>query len=94
MLKPNSPHIVDLKRLNSALSGKIGPCPLCGKRGTLSAMPTLMELREYHSGDFVVGGTPIIPLVVLTCSNCGNTVLINALAMKLMDIPSPSEGEK
>lgn len=81
----NNVHKVDIDKLNRAISKKILVCPACQQRGTLSVMPTLMELREFHGGDFVVGGSPIVPLAVLTCNNCGNTILINALAVGLLD---------
>ena len=81
----NKAHEVDLGKLNHAISKKISICPACQQRGTLSVMPTLMELREFHGGDFVLGGSPIVPLAVLTCNNCGNTILINALVVGLLD---------
>lgn len=76
---------VDFGKLNAALSGKIRGCPLCGATNSFSAIPKIMELRQYYNGDFVVvGQSSIVPLVVLTCSNCGNTVLINAIASGLL----------
>ena len=84
-MQENNSHEVDLDKLNRALSKMISVCPACQQRGTLSVMPTLMELREFHGGDFVIGGSPIVPLVVLTCNNCGNTILINALVVGLLD---------
>ncbi len=88
----DSAYAVDLGKLNLAISNKIRMCPACQKQGSLSVMPTLMELREFHNGDFVLGGTPIIPLAVLTCSNCGNTLLINALTTGLISNDSDPGG--
>lgn len=82
---------VDLDKLNLAISKKILKCPACQMSGTLSVMPTLMELREFHNGDFVIGGAPIVPLAVLTCKNCGNTLLINALTTGLISNESAGE---
>jgi hypothetical protein len=55
--------------------GKI--CSVCGT-GNWNVEPQLAELRFLSLAGFVVGG-PIIPLIVLTCVNCGHTVLINAV---------------
>lgn len=84
---------VDLNQLNSVMRGKIKACPLCHQSGTLSAMPTIMELREFRGGTFVIGDTPIVPLVVLTCNNCGNTILINAMTTGILDSPHPTESQ-
>jgi len=53
-------------------------CPLCNQ-GKWNVSDKVFELREYHGGGLVVGGTPIIPVVPVTCDNCGNTVLVNAI---------------
>lgn len=40
----------------------------------------IYELREYHGGGMVIGGSStIIPISPITCKVCGNTVLINPL---------------
>lgn len=71
---------LDLDKLNEAMRGKINRCPLCGASNSFTAMPDIMELRQFFHGDTVLGGgSSIVPLVVLTCSECGNTVFINAL---------------
>jgi len=38
----------------------------------------IFQLSEFHEGNLVVGG-PLIPVIPVTCTNCGNTVLVNAL---------------
>ena len=38
----------------------------------------VFELREFHQGSLALG-TPIMPLVPVTCENCGNVVLISAV---------------
>lgn len=52
-------------------------CQVCGAN-TWNVEPQLAELRFLNLGAFVVGG-PVLPLVVLTCNNCGNTIFINAV---------------
>ena len=60
-------------------------CPLC-KTGTWEIQDSLFELRQFNNGNMVVGG-PIIPVVVVLCKNCGNTVLINALVANAVTNP-------
>lgn len=77
---------VDLAKLNKYLAGKIHSCSFCQKSGTFSVLPNLMELREFQEGNIVIGGSSqLIPLAVLTCSNCGHTELINAIQAGLVN---------
>ena len=52
-------------------------CPLCGE-GNWEVQEKPFELREFHGGAMVFGGV-IIPVIPITCSNCGNTILVNAI---------------
>lgn len=84
---------LDLDKLNQYLRGKIGRCPLCGAQNSFTALPYIMELRQFFNGDFVVGGpAAIMPVAVLSCANCGNTQLINAIQAKLLT--SSGEGKE
>lgn len=87
---PGNSYKVDIAQLNQALGGKISHCPLCQKNHTFNAVPTLLELREFHGGDFILG-TPIVPLVALICNNCGNVILLNALTAGLLKEPITEE---
>jgi len=54
-------------------------CPICHKN-SWNVSPELFELRSFHGGSMVIGGKGgIVPLILVTCVNCGNTILINAL---------------
>jgi hypothetical protein len=53
-------------------------CSMCDARNW-NLSDKLFELREFQGGELVLGTGPIIPLVVVTCNNCGNTVLVNAI---------------
>jgi hypothetical protein len=66
------------------------PCQMCGV-GNWNVQETTFELREFNEGNLVVGGVPIIPVVPVICSNCGNTVLVNALSAGV--IPPPAEAK-
>ena len=88
-----TPAKLDLDKLNEAISKKIGQCPLCGVSHSFTAMPEIMELRQFFHGDTVLGGKMVfVPLVVLTCSNCGNTVLINAIQTNAIKKESEDKG--
>ena len=53
-------------------------CAVCGENNW-NVSDGLYELREFHGGSMVIGGSAIIPVSPVTCNTCGNTVLINPL---------------
>lgn len=57
----------------------------------------LAELRFLSVGGFKVGG-PLVPLVVVTCNVCGNTLLFNAMRLGWtgpeQTVPSASGGSQ
>ena len=55
----------------------VKPCPMCGQ-GPWTVQDKVFQLSEYNSGNLVVGG-PLIPVIPVSCSNCGHTVLVNAI---------------
>jgi predicted nucleic-acid-binding Zn-ribbon protein len=79
-----------LKHLNDKW-GNIA-CPMCGSSGW-NVSDTIYELREFHGGNLVLGNGPIVPIVPVSCNNCGNTVLVNALLSGAIDKPN-IESEK
>ena len=52
-------------------------CPMCNK-GPWSVQDRVFQLSEFHQGSLVVGG-PLIPVIPVSCGNCGHTVLVNAI---------------
>jgi hypothetical protein len=52
-------------------------CPMC-KVGDWLVQDDLFELRQFQRGALMIGG-PVIPVVPVGCSNCGHTVLVNAI---------------
>lgn len=55
------------------------PCPMCNEK-KWGVQDKVFELLEFHEGSLVLGGgTTIIPIIPITCENCGNTILINAI---------------
>ena len=59
-------------------------CPICNE-GMWNASPTIFEMREFRGGDMVVGKGKIIPIIPITCNNCGYTVNVNAVKIGVVD---------
>lgn len=59
-------------------------CPLCLKI-QWTVPNTFYELRQYYRGNIqrITGRTAIIPIVPVTCANCGYTMLINSIVSGL-----------
>jgi len=58
-------------------SPRPGLCPLCQKQAW-NLENEIWELREFNMGNLIVGGQ-VFPVVPLICTNCGNTLFINAV---------------
>lgn len=74
--------------LNSNWKGK-KLCPICQSNNWF-ILNNVWESREFHSGDFVVGG-PVLPLVSVMCNVCGYTLLFNAIAVGAVPRPETEE---
>lgn len=74
----------DQQKLLGHLNGKwmSKPCQMCSV-GKWSVQDSTFQLMEFQEGSLVVGG-PVIPVVPVTCTNCGNTLLVNAITAGLM----------
>ena len=59
---------------------------LYGEETTWTEKEAFKKLREFNNGNFVLGGpnSAITPVIPVTCANCGNTIMINALAAGLL----------
>ncbi len=68
------------------------PCPMCSK-GPWSVQGSVFQLSEFHQGSIVVGG-PLIPVVPVTCGNCGYTVIVNAILSGAVSTPEAVPGGK
>jgi hypothetical protein len=58
-------------------------CELCGSEGWFVA-DNLVNVNQYHGRDLVLGGGQI-PLLSVHCRKCGNTKLLNAIVLGLID---------
>ena len=47
----------------------------------------IYQIMQFTPGGLALGG-PIVPIAPVTCSNCGNTILINALIAGIVDQPN------
>jgi hypothetical protein len=68
-------------------------CPLC-KSGNWNVSDRVYELREHHGGGIVIGGGPVVPIVPITCDNCGNTVLVNSIVAGLTEQNKGEQNEQ
>ena len=60
-------------------------CPICSNNNwTISPDPN--QLMRFSGGNLIVGGA-IIPVVVVTCTNCGYTLLFNPLVLGALETP-------
>jgi hypothetical protein len=77
---------IDSKKLIEQLKIKWNerPCPMCGEKNW-SVQDTIFELREFQHGSMVIGNGPLVPVAPVTCNNCGNTFLINAIVAGLLE---------
>jgi hypothetical protein len=71
-----------LNHLKSKWQGR--PCQMCNT-GNWNISDSIFELREYNQGNLILGGGPIIPVVPITCENCGNTIFVNAIKAGLIE---------
>lgn len=65
-------------------------CPVC-RQNNWNISRDLFELRGFNRGSLVVGGgSPLFPVVPVTCQVCGHVVFFNALVVGL-DLEGPSD---
>ena len=65
-----------LKHLNSKWAGE-RKCSIC-QSNNWNVHPEIYEMRQFNGGNMVLGG-PVVPLLMVECTNCGNTISMNAI---------------
>lgn len=81
------PYAIDRSKVEEWLNEKwhgSKNCVICG-HNDWSAGETASRLGPYYHVDgTVLGGGPVYPLLVVTCVNCGYTMLFNGIVMGLV----------
>jgi hypothetical protein len=54
-------------------------CSVC-KKQQWTITDKIFEIHEFHGGSLMVGGS-IVPVITVTCANCGNTLFFNAILL-------------
>jgi predicted nucleic-acid-binding Zn-ribbon protein len=68
-----------LKNLEDKWPPQRRVCPICNNNKF--EMPgNIFQISQYFPTKLIVG--PIVPLIVVTCTNCGYTLLFNALTLQ------------
>lgn len=71
---------------------KTSRCSTCGASSWI-VNDTIFEMREFQGGNLVIGGgTAILPVIPVTCKNCGQTIFFNALSLKLIESKNDTTG--
>jgi hypothetical protein len=60
------------------------PCALCDS-GNWTYDDTIFEMRQFAGGPLVANGA-VKPFVTLTCQNCGNIVMLNAITTGIVRV--------
>ena len=68
-----------LKELNSKWSNK--NCPMCSHNNWQVEKSMVTTLRVSDNGGVALGGN-IMPLIAVTCVNCGNVIFVNPLVLQ------------
>lgn len=59
------------------------PCHVC-RTGRWEVSDSVFELKEYGHGSLLGGSGSLYLVAPITCSNCGHTVLMNAIKLGLV----------
>jgi hypothetical protein len=58
-------------------------CPMCDS-GPWNIGNEIFELRPFYGGNLILGPSTILPVIPVTCGNCGHTLFINAVQTGLV----------
>jgi len=72
-------------------SGNNLQCNICHGK-SWSVTENIFQMLEYKDGKIVLGGSvSILPLIPITCNDCGNTIFINAIKVGLVSPPNETK---
>ena len=75
--------------VNEKLGARKLVCQLCGlSKWALESQPAYVPVWDAVSGRSLITGSmqQMLPLIALTCKNCGNTLLMNTRILGLNDL--------
>ncbi|MCH7639037.1 MAG: hypothetical protein IH855_06200 [Bacteroidetes bacterium] len=73
--------------------GDKAKCHVCGE-SDFGISSTIFEIREFHGGSIALGKSKILPVVPVTCSNCGDIRLVGAIKAGILKAEEePAEEE-
>lgn len=76
---------IDEKKIELFFKEKNIPvCQFCS-HNNWGVSPKVFQLHEFDTNGLTIGG-PAFPVVPITCNHCGNTLFINAIIAKLIDV--------
>ena len=79
-----------LQEINAKWTNK--NCPMCSHNSWQVASHMVTALKLDEKGGIQLGGE-VMPFVAITCSNCGNVMLVNPLVLKSVDIIEEGENK-
>lgn len=74
---------VDYDKLQHKIGEKLIRCPICGKNSFVLDSNLLSPIN-INDGNINIG-TSLMPLVAITCTNCGHVMFFNAKALGCLD---------
>lgn len=77
---------INTNKLISLLEEKWGEtlCPMCGENN-FEVTKKVFKLRDYHQSFLCFENeSSVMPVLPVICTNCGNTILINAITIGLI----------
>ena len=79
----------DLDRIRQAFNERVpnpGPCPLCGiRQWTVDPTGIVFLVLQKNLNAIQISGKGV-PCIAVACSNCGNTLLVNLMALGIGDL--------
>ncbi|WP_313236480.1 hypothetical protein [Sphingobacterium multivorum] len=86
-IKPEDQSKV-IAKLNEVWKNKT--CEIC-QTGNWNIDETIYQINEFHGGNVVIGSGSLVPVITLTCQNCGNTKMLNAIKLGVVEPNNHSE---
>lgn len=86
-IKPEDQNKV-ISKLNEVWKNKT--CEMC-QNNNWNIDETIYQINEFHGGNVVIGSGSLVPVITLTCQNCGNTKLMNAIKLGVVETNNHSE---